>query len=76
MKMAFNLTLIKSVIYSDYYLHTYGVILLISVLIAIDLWQRSTESWQLGIQIPGPYPLPIIGNAHMAIGLKCHRRYY
>ncbi|XP_037050111.1 cytochrome P450 4g15-like [Bradysia coprophila] len=38
------------------------------VITAIHLYYKSQESYKLAIQIPGPVPLPILGNALMALG--------
>lgn len=34
----------------------------------IHVFYKSQESFKLGLQIPGPEPIPILGNALMAIG--------
>lgn len=51
---------------------TVPLILILIIFISIHLYYQSTESYKLGIQIPGPPPYPIIGNAHMAIGMTSH----
>lgn len=35
---------------------------------AIHVYYKSQESYKLGLQIPGPDPIPIMGNALMAVG--------
>lgn len=44
------------------------ILFVILVLTAIHYYYKSQESFKLGIRIPGPEPIPILGNALMAIG--------
>ncbi|XP_031623600.1 cytochrome P450 4g15-like [Contarinia nasturtii] len=44
------------------------IMFIILVITAIHLFYKSQESFKLGIQIPGPEPIPILGNALMALG--------
>lgn len=43
------------------------IILFISILTAIHVYFTSQESYKLGLELPGPYPLPILGNALLAL---------
>lgn len=47
-------------------------LLVFVIFLAVHLYYSRTESFKLGIEIPGPYPLPILGNALMAIGKTSH----
>lgn len=50
-------------------------LLVLVIFLAVHLYFSRTESFKLGLEIPGPYPLPILGNAHMAIGKTSHGEY-
>lgn len=50
-------------------------LLLIVVLAAIHFYYQSQESYKLALLIPGPTPLPIFGNALMAIGKSPHGKF-
>lgn len=40
-------------------------VFIISILFLAAWWQRNTRTWQMGLKIPGPAPLPFFGNALM-----------
>lgn len=42
--------------------------LIVTVVTLYHLWQQTTDSWKYGMEMPGPKPLPLIGNAHMIVG--------
>lgn len=44
------------------------ILFVILVVTAIHVYYKSQESYKLGIRIPGPEPIPILGNALMAVG--------
>ena len=44
------------------------ILFVISALTAIHVYFKSRESYKFAIRIPGPEPIPILGNALMAIG--------
>lgn len=44
------------------------ILFVILAIAAIHVYYKSQESFKLGIQIPGPEPIPILGNALMALG--------
>lgn len=65
-------TSIYSLLEFEIYLLAYGLAVLVGFVIVLEIWQRSKKSWRLGYKIPGPYPLPILGNGHIAIGKTTH----
>lgn len=44
------------------------ILFVILAVTAIHAYYKSQESFKLGIRIPGPEPIPILGNALMAVG--------
>jgi len=40
---------------------------LVLILYAVHLWLSGTRSYKLALKIPGPPPLPLIGNAHLVV---------
>lgn len=44
------------------------VLFMILAVTCIHVFYKSQESFKLGLQIPGPEPIPILGNALMALG--------
>lgn len=47
-------------------------VLIISVITLYHFWQKTTDTWKFGMEMPGPQPLPILGNAHIIIGKSSH----
>lgn len=41
----------------------FPLVVVTAVLCAIYYWQQSTRKFQLGNKVPGPRPIPVIGNA-------------
>lgn len=44
------------------------ILFMILAVTCIHVFYKSQESFKLGLQIPGPEPIPILGNALMALG--------
>lgn len=44
------------------------ILFVILTVTAIHYYYKTQESYQLGSRIPGPDPIPILGNALMALG--------
>lgn len=44
------------------------ILFFIVAITAVHVYFKNQESYKLGYEIPGPEPLPILGNALMAIG--------
>lgn len=51
------------------------LLLVFVILTAVHLYYSNTESYKLGLQLPGPPPIPLLGNALMAIRLSGHGEY-
>lgn len=51
------------------------IMFIILAITAIHMYYKSQESYKLGMQIPGPDPIPILGNALMAIGKTPERKF-
>lgn len=51
------------------------IMFIILAVTAIHVYCKSQESYKLGMQIPGPDPIPILGNALMAVGKTPERKY-
>lgn len=50
--------------------------IIVAILLTIvHLYFRSKESYKLAIEIPGPDPIPILGNALMALGKSSHGKF-
>lgn len=49
-------------------------ILLVVALALVHLYFVSRESYKLAIQFPGPKPIPLLGNALLAVGLSNNGR--
>lgn len=52
------------------------IMFFILAITAIHVYYKSQESYKLGLQIPGPEPLPILGNALMALGKTPNRKHF
>lgn len=44
------------------------IMFIVLTITAIHVYFKSKESYKLGIEIPGPDPIPILGNALLALG--------
>lgn len=45
---------------------------IVVVLAAVHYWQQQTRLTKMGLKLPGPATLPIVGNAHMIAGKTNH----
>lgn len=45
---------------------------IVVVLAAVHYYQQQQRLMKMGAKLPGPAPLPLIGNAHMILGLTPH----
>lgn len=43
---------------------------------AIHFYYKTQESYKLAIEIPGPIPIPILGNALMAVGKNPNGKFF
>lgn len=50
------------------------LLFIILAITAIHVYYKSQESFKLALQIPGPDPIPILGNALMALGKTPNRK--
>uniref|UniRef100_A0A336M0R6 CSON009665 protein n=1 Tax=Culicoides sonorensis TaxID=179676 RepID=A0A336M0R6_CULSO len=42
---------------------------IILALYAIHIWQSGTKKYKLSLRVPGPAPIPLLGNAHLILSL-------
>lgn len=44
------------------------------ILYAIHLWQTNNRAYKLALKLPGPTPLPFVGNAHLLMPFGKQRK--
>lgn len=52
------------------------IMFVILAVTAIHVYYKSQESYQLALRIPGPEPIPILGNALMALRKTPNGKYF